>query len=133
MAVSKEKRAEYSLRYNEKNREKNRERERRNRREDPRAAMLRSAKYRAKEKGLEFNLTKEDLTVPYWCPILGIAIAVGEGGQTECSPTIDRLDNTKGYVKGNCEVISYRANCLKNHGTLEEIKAVVRYMEERMT
>jgi len=32
-------------------------------------------------------------------------------------------------VKGNVQVISNRANHLKNNGTLEEFRAIVQYME----
>lgn len=41
------------------------------------------------------------------------------------SPSLDRLDSSKGYVKGNVRVISKRANQLKNNATVEEMRMVL--------
>ncbi len=80
-----------------------------------------SAKGRAKRKGLEFNLTLDDVVIPVICPVFKTPIK---------RPSLDRLDNTKGYIKGNVFVISYRANCIKNNATIEELFAIVRYIQE---
>ncbi len=45
------------------------------------------------------------------------------------SPTIDRVDNTKGYIPGNVAVISYRANCLKRDSSLDELIKLVDYVK----
>jgi len=128
--VTKEKLAEYKLRYNKKNREKNRQREKRNRRLDPRPAMLRNAKYRSLKKGREFTITKEDLEIPEICPVLGIPIFVSDERLSDNSPTIDRVDNSKGYVKDNVMCISFRANALKGDGNIEEFKKIIDYIEK---
>ena len=39
---------------------------------------------------------------------------------------IDRIDSSKGYVKGNVRVISKRANTLKNNATIEELELVLK-------
>lgn len=36
-----------------------------------------------------------------------------------------------GYVKGNIDIISYRANMIKNCGTIEEHMKIVQYMNKR--
>ena len=43
--------------------------------------------------------------------------------------TIDRQDNSKGYVKDNLGVICWKCNRLKRNGTLPELKGLVAYME----
>lgn len=44
---------------------------------------------------------------------------------TSNSYSIDRIDSSKGYVKGNVWVISKRANTLKGDATLEELELLV--------
>jgi len=47
------------------------------------------------------------------------------------SPSIDRMIPAKGYVKGNVQIISYRANRLKAHGSLEDLRKIVAWMERQ--
>jgi len=42
---------------------------------------------------------------------------------------MDRIDSTKGYIKGNVKVISTRANTLKGDATIPELKVILKYME----
>ncbi len=48
------------------------------------------------------------------------------------SPSLDRIDSTKGYTKGNIWVISNRANTLKNDATLSELKLLVERLENAL-
>ena len=85
--------------------------------------ILYSAKSRAKEKNWEFNLEESDIIIPLYCPILGIKlISGGSGKQSFNSPSIDRIDPTKGYIKDNVRIISLRANMMKNDANLQEIQ-----------
>lgn len=79
------------------------------------AKLVNSAQQRAKRKGLAFNITKEDIYIPDYCPILGIPLYTRHGvcGGGDNSPTVDRIDNSLGYVKGNVHVISNLANRMK--------------------
>lgn len=88
--------------------------------------MIAGAKWRAKKKNLEFSIVKEDIKIPTHCPILGIAIKrnVGSGFHND-SPSLDRIDNTRGYTKDNIRVISNRANILKCDATYEELKLIL--------
>ena len=95
----------------------------------PKRVMLASAKDRARRKGLPFALTEHDFEIPATCPVLGIALHHASK-QHDGSPTLDRLNPTRGYVPDNVRVISQRADRIKNDATLAELKAVVRYMEK---
>jgi len=96
---------------------------------NPKARLLSHAKERAKEQNLEFNITEDDIDIPEFCPVLGIPMFVGEGKFHDGSLTIDRVNNNRGYVKGNVAVISWRANSLKGDSTIEEIDNVIEYMK----
>ena len=89
------------------------------------------AKKRAKRKNLEFNLKPTDIPeIPKVCPILKIPIIIGNDKLTDNSPTLERIDNNKGYIKNNILIISYKANRIKNNATLKELKMVVKFYEK---
>jgi len=90
--------------------------------------MLYAAKRRAKKNKLEFNLTEEDIIIPNRCPILDVPLIKSKEKQKSNSPSLDRIDNTKGYIKGNVRVISLKANSLKNNMTLFQIEALYNYV-----
>lgn len=102
--------------------------------EDRRTNVLKylvyQAKRRAKAKGLPFDITPADLVMPTHCPIFGIRFEVGRGRQVDASATLDRIVPSKGYVKGNVQVISAKANRMKNDASLEELKALVEYLSQ---
>ena len=85
--------------------------------------MLRRARSRAKERGLEFDIDLSDIHIPTHCPVLGIELVAhkGRSGGNPNSPALDRIDNTKGYVKGNVMVVSHRANMMKVDASPEEL------------
>ena len=92
---------------------------------------LQHAKLRAKEKGLEFNLTREFLESIYvqFCPILGTELSYGGTGRiVPESATIDRIDNSKGYTTDNVQILSYKANRMKSDATHDELKAFANYI-----
>jgi len=101
------------------------------RRRNPTSDMLFAAKRRARAKGLEFTITKSDIVIPEFCPILGIKLAVNGGGGrvADGSPSLDRIDASRGYVPGNIAVISYKANAIKSFGTVEEHRRIADWME----
>lgn len=87
-----------------------------------------AAKTRAAKRNLAFDLDwRADIVIPSHCPVLGIPLLYGKGKPTHNSPTIDRIDNKKGYVKSNIIVVSYRANTLKRDGTLDELKKILNF------
>jgi hypothetical protein len=80
------------------------------------------AKENSKRKGYEFNLDVEDIIIPTHCPYLGIKLNFGiEGNNSNDYYSIDRIDSSKGYVKGNIQIISRLANTMKNNATNEQL------------
>lgn len=94
-------------------------------RKDPRKVMLIHARKRAKEKKLDFNIELSDITLPEICPLLNIPIFVSDLKLGPNSPSLDRIDSTKGYIKGNVMVISYKANTAKGNLSIAELELLV--------
>lgn len=98
----------------------------------PERYILYRVRESAKRRGIEFNLDITDIIIPEVCPVLGIKLASrndGRKGPQQSSPSLDRKDPAKGYIKGNVQVISHRANTLKNNATLEELELVLAHMK----
>lgn len=92
--------------------------------------MLHRAKRRAGIKGLAFALKVTDLGDPVEkCPVLGLTLNWDRAGlPAGDSPSLDRIDNSKGYVRGNVMIISHRANMIKCDATAEEVRAVADWL-----
>ena len=75
--------------------------------------LVKDSLKRAKKKGLEHNITYKDiLPFPETCPVLGTPLTLDTDTRSN-SPSIDRIDNSKGYTKDNIQIISTYANALK--------------------
>lgn len=97
--------------------------------DNPEKYLLNRAKERARAEGLPFDLTWEDITIPEFCPALGIRLSKSTTGRPDsCSPSLDKLIPAKGYVRGNVAVISYRANVIKQNATAQELEAVATWV-----
>jgi len=92
--------------------------------------FLRSNLTRAANRGEASQQIKVDLDYVYHvgagqdflCALTGVELEFTRGGQKWlgkwCNPnscTIDRIDSSKGYVQGNIQLITWKANCLKQH------------------
>lgn len=62
------------------------------------------------------------------CPILNINMQWGNEDHAS-SPSIDKIVPALGYVSGNVAWISRKANALKNDATLDQLYAIVKYVE----
>lgn len=91
--------------------------------------LFRSAKKRAKEKEIEFNIKLNNIIIPDICPVFGIKIKLNNNKQSDDSPSLDRIDVNKGYIKGNVAVISARANRIKNNSSITELEKIIQYMK----
>jgi hypothetical protein len=87
-----------------------------------------------KRAGIEFTINFGELIWPEYCPILGIKLDyfVKGGVPQDNSPSFDRIDNTKGYVKDNVFIISNKANRLKNNGNIQELRKIIEYLENNI-
>jgi len=107
--------------------------DKRKKQKDPVKFLLTKTKAHAKSKGIEFNIESTDFVMPEMCPVLGIPITPFEKGLAPGTPSFDRIDPCKGYVKGNVKIISYRANRLKcDCIDPAELRAVADYIEQNL-
>jgi len=95
--------------------------------------LLNAAKKRAKTKGIEFSLSIADIVIPSYCPMLNIPLYPTSGQAAHAnSPSIDRLDSSKGYVPENIVIISHRANMIKSNSTPVEMRMIADYTEKEI-
>lgn len=90
--------------------------------ENPSKFLYNSCRQRAKKESLEFNITPDEIKIPDLCPYLNVPMQFGD----RYAPSVDRIDNTKGYITGNIQVISTLANRMKNCATEEELLSFAR-------
>lgn len=88
--------------------------------------MWHRCKTRARSKGIDFNLEESDFILPERCPIFNTEWEIGNHDLT---PSVDRIDPSKGYIKGNIQIISNRANMLKGNASIEDIERLLTYMK----
>ena len=108
-------------------------------------------KSRAKISGIEFTIKptdipgvkiRETITIdnmgrkytsweateyPKVCPIFDVDLDWGRNGCNDNSPSLDRIDSTKGYIPGNVMMMSNLANKMKNNATPKQLKQFGRY------
>jgi hypothetical protein len=106
---------EYLRAWKDKNREKN---------------LFQLARHRAKLKGIEFNIEISDIVIPEICPILGLPLKKIIDGNRDLSPSIDRIDNSKGYIKGNIQIISFKANTMKHNANETDLINFSKWVRE---
>jgi len=90
--------------------------------------MWRQARARAKQRGIPFSITLEDVEAvdTDTCPYLGIPIkrymqGPGCGHHKPDKKSLDRFETELGYVPGNIVVCSWRANRILSDASIEEI------------
>lgn len=96
---------------------------------DPSGYLCTRIRNRAAEKGVDFDLEPEDFVIPERCPISDIPLFFSDNKRTDNTPSVDRIDNDKGYIKGNIAIISWRANKLKSDSSQEEIARLHEYLK----
>ena len=97
-------------------------------------SLLNLAKKRAENSGMLFDITVDQLELPETCPLLGVKInyaAEGRGGSPN-SPSIDRIDNSLGYISGNVWVVSWKANRIKSNATIDELYLIYKNLKAKL-
>ena len=95
---------------------------------------MRGCKQRAKKQGIPFDIDAEYLLSIYQpiCPYLNIPLTIGEkSGDSLSNISIDRVIPELGYVKGNVQIISFKANVMKQDVDIELLKTFARNVLER--
>ena len=91
--------------------------------------LVADSKNRAKKAGVDHDIDVNYLLeiLLEYCPYLGTKFHweaktnCGNRGAHPHSPSIDRIDSSKGYVKGNVAIVSHRANAIKHNATEQEL------------
>ena len=110
----------------------NRETERRNKtwKDDSVTILLSNSRQRAKRSNIENSLEREDIVIPDKCPVFGTPLVREDRSTWQNAPSIDRIDNKKGYVKDNIVIVSRRANILKKDATIEELQKLAKFYKK---
>lgn len=82
------------------------------------------ARIRARKKGLAFDLVWQDISIPSKCPVFGRPFEYG--GRYAMS--LDRIQPSLGYVRGNVRVVSKLANAMKYDATPTELVEFARWV-----
>ena len=90
-------------------------------------SLLSKARRSAILRGQECTLTLDDFEIPTHCPIFSMPLrdTTGTGRRSDDTASIERIDNSLGYIPGNVVIISWKANRLKNNATMEELQRIV--------
>ena len=98
--------------------------------ENPEKKIFQNLKGRAKKNGVVFEIEISDIIIPEICPVLGIPII--PFSSSDNSPSVDKFIPTLGYVKGNINIISKRANRIKDNATVEEVEKLLNWMKSKL-
>jgi t-SNARE complex subunit (syntaxin) len=89
--------------------------------------LYKNIKSRCKRIEREFSIELEDIIIPEKCPVFGFELKREDKQTWMCAPSVDRIDSSKGYIKGNITVVSRRANILKRDATVDELEQLLNY------
>ena len=98
--------------------------------DDAARVLLNNSKQRAKKSNIEHTLKYEDIKIPEICPVLGIPLKREDKSTWMNAPSIDRIDNTKGYVYDNIIVVSRRADILKKDASINELILLAEFYKQ---
>lgn len=68
---------------------------------------------------------------PTHCPIFGFEFEDGDAGFCPKAPSADRIKPNLGYVAGNIQIISFKANSMKANASQEDLVAFAKWVLTR--
>ena len=95
--------------------------------------LFTAAKARARNKNLEFSLVLkeiEDIIYQGSCQVTGLPFDLSPGKGPR-SPSIDRIDPTKGYIPENCQIVVWIYNAAKNQWSHEDVAMMSRALYQK--
>lgn len=84
----------------------------------PSKYLWQGARNRARSLNLPFDIEPSDIFIPSECPVLKVPFKFG----TKYAMSLDRKISSLGYTKGNVQVISLKANLMKQDASIEELR-----------
>lgn len=91
------------------------------------STLVYNCKLRAKRDKLDFSLKKDDIQFLYNknpnCALSNIPLSLQKGHMSSIS--IDRIDNSIGYIKNNIQLVCKSINFMKNSHSDDECKAFI--------
>jgi hypothetical protein len=110
------------------------------RREKPLLELLNTTRRRAEDKGFGFDLTLDYLHRLYAvqdgrCYHFKVPLVIdsSEAADSPLQVSIDRLDNDRGYLKGNVALTCFAANLARNKWSVETFTCFVRQLPQHLT
>ena len=98
----------------------------------PEYRMFCHAKENARKQGVPFSIELSDIVFPEFCPIFNTPLNRNNTKTGNDSPSLDKLIPKLGYVKGNINVISYKANRIKSDASLEELTQLLDWLQKKI-
>jgi len=96
--------------------------------------LINASKQRARLNDREHDINVDDIKAIYpvdgCCPIFGMKLEFNGAGFRDSSPSIDRIDSTKGYTRDNIQIISWKANRIKGAASLQDLEMLVAYLKQ---
>ncbi len=100
-------------------------------------ALVRAIKWRAKEKGLDYDLDEGQILERFkkgTCEKTNLHFdlrLVGRGKRSAFTPSIDRIDSKRGYTMDNVQVVCLFYNLMKSNFTEVEVNKAIKALRRR--
>lgn len=98
----------------------------------PTKYFLKNIRSKCKRENLPFDLTEEYLDAIWtdYCPISGQLFDLNDCRKRN-GAQLDRKNPELGYIQGNVVFISARMNRIKDNATIEELRAILQWLEKQ--